>query len=514
MLLYTKELVAPRAKLTQGLQRFRTQHLRQKYEKMLRREFAHSTIHGIQNVIEEKHIYARYFWLIVVLTATVGLLVIFSMLEHQHSEQQLVSVVETTQYPVYNIQFPAVAICPFNHVNWLRASTAEHRFLPRNADSYTRESFHQLLVQMEQLNFGKFQTLGALSKRNLTALANVSLIKLASYLAYRCDELFEPDSCFFDETKYDCCQLFVAEYTEKGVCLVFNSLISEESRKKKLISEFYPFKISTAGEGSGLKFMLHLNDTFLRAGTQVPFSMHLMIKESNQWSNSMNYHLYENTENFVSIDPMVIQTSKNTETMDPVKRRCYFEHERHPYYPYKDLPYSRTNCIFTCLQWSVIHACNCSMPLYLPDIDDTKECTVQDFACLHRHTDVFGYVKTIDQDKYIKDPRRGQLCPCPDSCNTQLYQTYLNVRRFDYFNATNTTISKRIKAEIYYGQRVLMKIETKLRYSFVDWVAGFGGILGLYVGASTLSFVELGYIVARLLWSLLKDAYAQITSKL
>lgn len=58
-----------------------------------------------------------------------------------------------------------------------------------------------------------------------------------------------------------------------------------------------------------------------------------------------------------------------------------------------------------------------------------------------------------------------------------------------------------------------MKIETKLKYSFVDLVAGFGGILGLYVGASTLSFIELGYIVSQLLWSLLKDAYVKLTSK-
>lgn len=50
-----------------------------------------------------------------------------------------------------------------------------------------------------------------------------------------------------------------------------------------------------------------------------------MIKESNEWSNTMNYHLYANTENFVSVDPLVIQTSKNTDIMDPVKRRCYFE---------------------------------------------------------------------------------------------------------------------------------------------------------------------------------------------
>lgn len=275
MLLYTKELVAPRANFSQGLQRFKAQRLRQKYEKMLYKAFAHSTIHGIQNAFEERHIYARYFWLIVVLLGMLGMLGMFSVLKQQHTEQQLVSVVETTQFPVYNIEFPAVAICPFNHVNWLRASTAQHRFMPRNADSYVRESFHQLLVRMEQLNFGKFQTLGGLSKRNMTALANVSLVKLASYLAYRCDELFVPDSCFFDETRYECCQLFVSERTEKGICLVFNSLISEESSKKKLVNEFYPYKLSTAGEGSGLKFMLRLNDTFLRAGTQVPFSMNV-----------------------------------------------------------------------------------------------------------------------------------------------------------------------------------------------------------------------------------------------
>lgn len=241
----------------------------------MRDSFAHSTIHGMQNAFEEEHLWVRYFWLIIVVTAAVGFMGMYSLLGKHHNEQLLVSVVANTQLPVYSIEFPAVAICPWNHVNWMRASTAAERFLPANADRYVRETFRQLLIGMEQMVFGQFETLGALAHRNLSSLSQLSLTKLASYLAYRCDELFVAKSCVFDETSYDCCQLFVAEHTEKGQCLVFNSLISDESRKKKLVNEFYPFKVSKAGERSGLQFMLKLNDSFLREGAKIPFAMNV-----------------------------------------------------------------------------------------------------------------------------------------------------------------------------------------------------------------------------------------------
>ncbi|KAH8416710.1 hypothetical protein KR222_009831 [Zaprionus bogoriensis] len=513
MLLYTNELVAPRSNRRQALLRFKRHPLREKYARMLRASFARSTIHGMHNAFEEEHLWARYFWLIVVLVASVGFLGMYSLLEKHHNEQLLVSVVANTQLPVYSIEFPAVAICPWNHINWLRASTAAERFLPANADRYMHETFHQILIGMEQMVFGQFEALGTFSHRNLSSLSQVSLFRLASYLAYRCDELFVPDSCVFDETSYDCCQLFVAEYTEKGRCLVFNSLISDESRKKKLVNEFYPFKVSKAGERSGLQFVLRLNDSFLREGTQVPFAMHLMIKQPRQWSQPIVYHLYANTENFVAIDPMVIETSKNTCDLSPEERRCYFEasgREAHPNYPYPEssLPYSRHNCIAVCLQLSVFENCKCTMPLYLPPLEGTRECGILDVPCVFNHSDVFSYVKRSGQEKYVNDTRRGQLCACPDSCNTQQYNMLLNVRQLDVENNT-----KRIRAEVYYGQRVITKIETKLKYTFQDWVASFGGILGLYIGASALSFAELAYILGKLMWSLLKDVNAKIVAK-
>ncbi|XP_062122171.1 pickpocket protein 19 [Drosophila sulfurigaster albostrigata] len=507
MLLYSKELVAPRAKLSRGLQRFDRHPLRDKYGQMLRNSFAQSSIHGLQNAFEEQHLWVRYFWLIIVLLASVGFLSTYSILEMRHKEQVLVSLVASTQHPVYSIEFPAVAICPWNHVNWMRAATAAERFLPSNANAEMRETFRQLLIGMEQVSFGKFETMGEMSRRNFSSLAKLSLSKLASYLAYRCHELFERSSCVFDETSYDCCQLFVAEGTENGLCLVFNSLISEESRNKKLINEFYPYKISKAGERSGLQFTLRLNDSYLREGTQVPFSMNLMIKQPRQWSQPVVFHLYANTENFVAIDPLLIETSRNTVLMSPSKRHCYFEEERNPFYTYgdPDLPYSRHNCIAVCLQASMLYHCNCTMPLFLPSIEGSRECGVLDIECVYRHADIFGYVKIKGQDKYIKDPRRGQLCDCPHSCNKQEYNMLLNVRELEYANMS------RIRTEVYYGQRVITKIETKLQYTFTDWVAGFGGILGLYVGASALSFAELVYVLVKLLWTLLSDGYTKMS---
>ncbi|XP_017083260.2 pickpocket protein 19 isoform X2 [Drosophila eugracilis] len=325
MLLYTRELVAPRPK--QELLRFKNKALGIKYKDRLRSSFAHSTIHGMQHAFEERHLWQRCLWLTIALGAGITGFSLYTALRHRHSEQTLVSLIDTTQLPVYHIDFPAVAICPWSHVNWQRAPSALLRFLPKNPNAELRETFRQLLVVLEVVTFSNFNRAVDLAKRNLTTLRFLQLKKMMNYLAYRCDELFIPDSCVFDETPYDCCKLFVPEQTEKGQCLVFNSLISDHSRKKQLTNKFYPYKLSTAGEESGVKFTLNASFSFVRNGVEVPFGMNLMIKEPGQWSNQMMYHLYPDTENFVAVHPMVTETSPNTYEMSPSKRGCYFDRE-------------------------------------------------------------------------------------------------------------------------------------------------------------------------------------------
>ncbi|XP_022226193.2 pickpocket protein 19 isoform X2 [Drosophila obscura] len=506
MLLYTKELVAPRPTRGQGLLRFKQNLLRKKLLSGLSDSFAQSTIHGMRNVFVERHFWERCLWLGIVVAAAVTCFSLYSVLLHRHNEQLLVSLIDTTQLPVYHIDFPAVAICPWNHVNWLRTPAAALRFLPRNADAELRETFRQFLIVLEQTTFVNFNKAESLSKRNVTALKSLNVKTMINYLSHRCDELFVPDSCVFDETPYDCCKLFVSEQTEKGQCLVFNSLISEHSRKKQLTNQFYPRKLSTAGEESGLKFTLNLNASYLRAGTTLPHGMNLMIKEPRQWSTNNFYHLHPDTENFVAVHPMVIETSPNTNKMSPKRRRCYFDNEKNPYYQNTTLEYNRANCITVCLHQAVMRICNCTTPAFLPPIEGIRECGILDAKCLSLNADIFSYAKVRDQDKYINDWRRGYVCHCPENCNSRQYVMSLNVRKLIYDkNETNRVI----KGQVYYGQRVMTKIVTKLKYTNLDLIANFGGIISLYIGASAISFVELFVVLGKLLWTLIREGYSK-----
>jgi len=62
-----------------------------------------------------------------------------------------------------------------------------------------------------------------------------------------------------------------------------------------------------------------------------------------------------------------------------------------------------------------------------------------------------------------------------------------------------------IRAQIYYGQRVMTKIITKLKHTNLDLLANFGGIISLYIGASVMSFIELAIVLGKLMWVLIKE---------
>lgn len=60
--------------------------------------------------------------------AAVGILYTFYLLQTRFSLNRLATVVETTNYPVYEIPFPAVTICNNNRVNWLRVHNAMNMY--------------------------------------------------------------------------------------------------------------------------------------------------------------------------------------------------------------------------------------------------------------------------------------------------------------------------------------------------------------------------------------------------
>jgi len=92
----------------------------------------------MQHVFGERRLWQRCLWLIITLGACITGFSLYSVLRHRHSEQILVSLIDTTQLPVYHIDFPAVAICPWSHVNWQRPRITEDAKTAGNSMKYGR----------------------------------------------------------------------------------------------------------------------------------------------------------------------------------------------------------------------------------------------------------------------------------------------------------------------------------------------------------------------------------------
>lgn len=227
----------------------RTAKVRRKENKILvgMSKFCGNSIHGINYIwAPGTRPAVRMFWLLIVAAAVAGSITMYITIAYRHREKLLITVVETSRLPVYTISFPAVAVCPMNHVSWIRHKSAEEKFLPNNAGENVKKAFHDLLAVMERLTFTGLDAIEILLRaENIPrSVQNIVLYDLAQYMAIRCNELFL--WCVFDETDLDCCKIFVAERTERGICLVFNSLVSEESKMKKVRTQKSYLKQATS----------------------------------------------------------------------------------------------------------------------------------------------------------------------------------------------------------------------------------------------------------------------------
>lgn len=163
--------------------------------------------------------------------------------------------------------------------------------------------------------------------------------------------------------------------------------------------------------------------------------------------------------------------------------------------------YSRENCLVFCKQQQVIERLGC-YDMRFPEIFDAKPCDTKL---------LFQEIKTIKFD-YLKCYN-----DCPFECQSiaydmsisyadyPTYNFYLNETKSrtefyqKIFNETNITYAmfdRLSSVNIFFDQLKHTRISAKPAYLIIDIVAYMGGTLGLFIGISVLSFVEileLGY---------------------
>jgi hypothetical protein len=165
--------------------------------------------------------------------------------------------------------------------------------------------------------------------------------------------------------------------------------------------------------------------------------------------------------------------------------------------------YSQANCVNLCLQQIIINKCRC----YNADFEKLNG----EIPC-----DAFEKSQCLVEayDEYMKNMKKLCLPYCPLECDHQIYQKTITFTKYptrkyaeqllltnpfiqSKIYSSNRTISYELIKEsvlsfnIYYEDLSYVEYRQSPKTRPADLISNIGGIVGVFIGASFLSFVEI-----------------------
>jgi acid-sensing ion channel, other len=235
----------------------------------------------------------------------------------------------------------------------------------------------------------------------------------------------------------------------------------------------YPLKTLTK-PGNGLKLSIQLNKNLnsMEICTTPSFTVHSPY-ELPGISDSTDILKFDfGFELEVLITPEIIRTDEALRSYDPKERGCYFPGERRLKF-FK--VYTRRNCEFECFSDKLKNdlKLNCT-PYYVVRDETTVICDFRQ-ELLSRQQSYYALRDVIK-------------CNCLDECNSIKY----NIEIFQHNLLNNSEATMEFK----FKDVDIVPLRRYQPFTFSEFLAQSGGMLGLFAGISMLSIVELCYFLS------------------
>jgi acid-sensing ion channel, other len=231
---------------------------------------------------------------------------------------------------------------------------------------------------------------------------------------------------------------------------------------------------------NGLKLILSTNENLgeFDVCTSPSFLVHSPYELPGSYDSSDRYEI-SNDIDFgfgfdlqVLITPEIISTDESLRSLDPETRGCYFEGEKKLEF-FK--VYTRRNCEFECFGKTMqgYPSLNCTQ--YFVARSDEME------LCDYRK-EVYSQAATYDA------LRRKDKCGCLDECNSIKYTTEVIALK----------IENKLEAsfEFKFKDVDIVPLKRYQLFTFSEFLAQAGGMMGLFAGISVLSIVEIFYFLS------------------
>ncbi|XP_063824637.1 pickpocket protein 28-like [Ostrinia nubilalis] len=312
--------------------------------------------------------------------------------------------------------------------------------------------------------------------------------------------------------------------TKEGVCYNFNGLAAHEILKVENLQREYNYTFHTAEakdwsltkgyasknkmaypfrgtEGNGaptlsmeLNFFENERDT---SCNRLYSGYNIYLHHPGDLPQALTYHFTANLDQLTSLAVKVSirTTSKNLKSYPVELRQCYFPEDRSLKF---FRVYTYNNCKLECLTDYTYRKCGC-VAFYMPFNDSKSICPGRLMEeCVSEAEVSFTMTAT---------------CDCLPACNTIQYDAIVHKAKYHYERDVNLTSEQFSmlnsylgtagsetavrytvgKVDIYFKEPIFMPIHLSELIGLADFLGACGGLLGLFLGFSFLSFVEVFY---------------------
>ncbi|XP_055840717.1 pickpocket protein 28-like [Episyrphus balteatus] len=342
-------------------------------------------------------------------------------------------------------------------------------------------------------------------------------------------------ACYWKENLVNYCGLlFDPVLTEEGICFSFNSLKSEHYRnefknsrqnisfdnnfdkpdrkiewdlengynEEALYSlEAFPFHAVGSGITESLRIYLKDNYDDEDKKCRAPFQRFKLTVQTPGEEPQVSKNFIDlpfDHEVSLTIKSQIMTTSEGLRHYKPERRQCYYQNERYLRYFTK---YTQANCELECLANQTLAKCGC-VKFSMPRNSSQPVCGARNSLCVQETANNFGSWKFMAKTK----PFGESVCTgnCLPTCfdikyKAEIEQQISGDSPYDYYRSERYTV-----LTIKFEEDVLNGLIRTELYSTTDFIANCGGLLGLFMGVSILSLVELVYFFTVRLWLNLK----------
>lgn len=266
-------------------------------------------------------------------------------------------------------------------------------------------------------------------------------------------------------------------------------------------TNYYPKRALSSGTRGGLIVTMRFNKNVFKTSClvgQKGFKVILHTPGDIPNVKKQSFQSSLNQRTIVIVKPSMITTSQNLARTKPGRRQCYFEGEKKLKF-FKN--YTQNNCELECRANYTLRACGC-VKYFMPRDEQTPICNITSLPCLKKcrgdYARMMKYVMIYHENE--KDSKI--FCNCLPTCSSVSYDFELSQLQFDmeelneyvkYIYDDQGEDFVTATFEIIFKDDYFMSSQRNEIYGWKDFIANCGGVIGLFIGTSIISFIEIFY---------------------